>query len=49
MSTQAPVCHPGEPTDSLLWKVLRNYYEAFKAGYDEDCEKVVRVLSAGGG
>ncbi len=39
MSAQAPVYHPREPTDSPLWKVLHNHYEAFKAGYDEDCEK----------
>jgi hypothetical protein len=31
--------HPRWPTDSPLWKVLHNYYEAFKAGYDEHCEK----------
>jgi len=39
MTAQAPVYHPREPTDSPLWKVLHNHYEAFKAGYDEGCEK----------
>ncbi len=39
MSAHSPVYHPREPTDSPLWKVLHNHYEAFKAGYDEHCEK----------
>ena len=39
MSGHSPVYHPREPTDSPLWKVLHTHYEAFKDGYDEDCEK----------
>jgi hypothetical protein len=38
MAVISPGCHPGEPTDSPLWKILHNHYPDFKTGYDEDCE-----------
>ena len=35
----SPIYHPRDPFQLLLWNILHNNYEEFKANHDESSEK----------